>query len=114
MANTGNGENESSKVKPSTEEGSKTSQKTEKPSTRKTSKPITREEASELLTSALWYCQQAGLSIAGLNQGNILRLSIEGLNYDGSKISPVLVKGSNDNLKSQSNVNVTRGQENNV
>ena len=49
---------------------------------RKTAKPITPEEAIQLLSSALSYCQQAGLTIRAGNDGNTLHLVLPGVNYD--------------------------------
>lgn len=65
---------------------SKRSQKSEKPSTKQTKKPITPEEAAELLTSALSYCMEAKLIVAGYNEGTTLILEIEGLQYIDEKI----------------------------
>jgi hypothetical protein len=109
MENIGNGEKENLKGKLSTEEDSKTSQKTENQSTKQTKKSATPEQASEMLTSALYHCQQAGLLVTGLNQENILRISIRGLNYDGSKVIPVLDKITNVNVTAP-NVNVSNVQ----
>lgn len=89
MANTGNGENENTAVKPATAESSLHSPKIEKKSTRKTKEPITKEEAAELLTSALSYCLEAGIPVIGYNEGTSLRLSIDGLEYANDKIQPI-------------------------
>ena len=58
-----------------------------KRSTRKTARPITPAEAAQILASALSYCNQAGLTVTGYNDGASLKLSIEGVNYEGDKIN---------------------------
>ena len=89
MVNIISGENESTTVKPDTAEGSRPSHKSGKQSTKKTKEPITPAEAAELLTSALSYCLESGLSVIGYNDGTALRLSIEGLEYSNDRIQPV-------------------------
>jgi hypothetical protein len=86
MANTGAGENERRKEKPSMAARSKRSQKSGKQSTKQTKQPTTPEEAAELLTSALSYCKDAGLIVAGYNDGSTLILEIDGLCYADEKI----------------------------
>jgi hypothetical protein len=89
MENIINGENENTAVKPVTAENSPRSAKSGKTSTKKTKEPITKDEAAQLLTSALSYCQEAGFQVIGYNEGTALRLSIEGLEYSNDKIQPV-------------------------
>jgi hypothetical protein len=59
-----------------------------KRNTKRTETPITKGEAAAILLSALTYCQRAGLSVTGYNEGTALRLSISGVNYDGGQIKP--------------------------
>lgn len=89
MENITNGEKERKTEKPATAESSVTSQTNEKRSTKKTKQPITPAEAAELLTSALKYCQESGLTVAGYNEGGELILFIKGLEYNGAVIQPV-------------------------
>lgn len=89
MENTINGESASTAAKPVTEASLETSQPSGKKNTKKTKQPITPAEAAELLTSALKYCQESGLMVAGYNEGTELMLSISGLNYVGTVIQPV-------------------------
>jgi hypothetical protein len=91
MENTGAGENERKKEKSNMAAHSKRSQKGEKPSTKQTKKPTTPAEAAELLTSALSYCKDAGLIVAGYNEGATLILEIDGLQYAGEKIQVTLI-----------------------
>lgn len=89
MENTINGENANMAAKPDTAANLETSQPSGKKSTKKTKQPITPAEAAELLTSALKYCQESGLTVAGYNEGTELILSIRGLEYVGTVIQPV-------------------------
>lgn len=66
---------------------SNNSQSKGKQNTRKTAKPITPVEAAQILASALSYCNQAGLTVTGYNDGTSLKLSIEGVNYEGDQIN---------------------------
>jgi hypothetical protein len=86
MENIGDGENAKRTGVPNTAEPSQPSATKEKPSTKKIKQRTTREEAAELLTSALSYCLEAGLIVAGYNEGRTLVLSIEGLQYADEKI----------------------------
>ena len=56
--------------------------KSGKPSTWRTLQSVTPNEAAAILLSALNYCKKAGLPVTGYNEGNALRLSIEGIHYD--------------------------------
>lgn len=91
MENITNGESASTTAKPVTEASLETSQPSGKKSTKKTKQPITPAEAAELLTSALKYCQESGLMVAGYNEGGELMLSISGLEYVGNVIQPINV-----------------------
>jgi hypothetical protein len=89
MENIINGANENTVEKPVTVENSPRSPKSGKTSTRKTKEPITKGEAAELLTSALKYCQEAGMIVSGYNEGATLALYIDGLEYSNDRIQPV-------------------------
>lgn len=89
MENIINGENVDITVKPDTAESLPRSPKNVKTNTKKTKPPITPAEAAELLTSALSYCLESGLSVIGYNDGTALRLSIEGLEYSNDRIQVV-------------------------
>ena len=100
VENSGNGENVGSTAKPVTAASSKNSPKNGKRSTKSTKQPITQGEALELLTSALSYCQQSGLSVTGYNETNGLVLCIKGVTHTGKAIvvtPEVPVQQSNDN-----------------
>jgi hypothetical protein len=86
MENIGDGANERKTGVPNTAEPSQPSVSSVKPSTKKTKQRTTPEEAAELLTSALSYCLEAGLIVAGYNEGPTLVLSIDGLQYADEKI----------------------------
>jgi hypothetical protein len=86
MVNTGAGESERRKEKPSMAEQLKPYRTDEKPSTKKTKPPTTPAEAAALLTSALSYCLEAGLVVDGYNEGKTLILEIDGLAYVDEKI----------------------------
>jgi hypothetical protein len=88
--NTGNGENAGTMENQGTAANSRPSPRRARRSIRKTNESITPAEASQILLSALTYCQQANLLVTGYNEGNALRLSIDGLNYDGGQILPVV------------------------
>jgi len=70
-------------------EQSKHSRKKEKPSTKPTKPITTTAEAAALLTSALGYCLDAGLVVAGYNENGVLILEIHGLQYAGEQVTPV-------------------------
>lgn len=89
MENTINGANVNTAEKPVMAESSLPSPKSAKRSTKKTREPITKDEAAELLTSALKYCQESGLIVSGYNEGATLVLSIDGLEYSNDRIQPV-------------------------
>jgi len=55
-------------------------------STRSIETSITPAEAASLLTSALSYCEKAGLKITGYNENGNLRLSIAGVEYYNGRI----------------------------
>ncbi len=95
MANTGAGENVRRKEKSNMAAHSKRSGKPEKTSTKQIKQPTTPVEAAELLTSALSYCKEAGLVVAGYNEGGTLILEIDGLQYADEKIqvTPISVTG---------------------
>ncbi len=95
MANIGDGESERRKEKPDMAEQLKPYQTAEKPSTKQTKPPTTPAEAAALLTSALWYCLDAGLVVDGYTEGKTLILEIDGLAYVDEKIivTPVTPTG---------------------
>lgn len=43
--------------------------------------PLTPVEALDMLHSALWYCQQAGLRVAAGNRAGVLTLQVNGAQY---------------------------------
>lgn len=85
MENTTSGVSVSTAEKPATAESSPNSPKVVKTNTKKTKEPITPEEAAELLTSALSYCLESGLSVIGYNQDGLV-LFIEAFEYSNDKI----------------------------
>jgi hypothetical protein len=89
MENTISGESGNMAVKPVTAANFRPSPKTGKKNTRKTKEPITPAEAAELLTSALKYCQEAGLIVSGYNEGQTLVLFIDRLEYSNDRIRVV-------------------------
>jgi hypothetical protein len=89
MENIINGASANTVEKPVTAESSLNSPKNEKRNTKKTKPPITPAEAAELLTSALKYCQEAGMIVSGYNEGATLALYIDGLEYSNDRIQPV-------------------------
>lgn len=91
MENITSGASANTAEKPVTAENSQPSPRSGKRSTKKTKEPITQGEALELLTSALSYCLESGLSVIGYNEGNSLRLSIEGARYSNDRIELVTV-----------------------
>lgn len=64
----------------------KPSESKENPSTKKTKQHTTPDVAAALLTSALWYCLDAGLIVKSYSEGNTLILEIDGLSYADEKI----------------------------
>jgi hypothetical protein len=71
----------------------KHSRKSEKPSTKPTKPRTTRAEAAALITSALGYCLDAGLVVAGYNENGVLILEIHGLEYADEQVTPIGVTG---------------------
>jgi len=65
---------------------SKRSPKGEKPSTKPIKKPTTPEEAAELLTSALSYCEDAGVIVEGYNEGADLVFRAKGFQFVDGKV----------------------------
>ncbi len=86
---------------------SQPSQTTEKRSTSRIEQPTTPAEAGQILLSALDYCKKAGLAVTGYNEGNALRLSIDGLHYAAGEILPVALKLAAEHVKAM-NEKVTR------
>lgn len=50
-------------------------------STKRNDKPLSPVEALDMLHSALWYCQQAGLKVAAGNRAGVLTLQVNGAEY---------------------------------
>ena len=87
MANTGSGENANASTQnPSTAASSTPSRRSDKTSTKRTRSSITPAEATELLTSALAYCKDAGLEVEGYNEEGSLVLFVVGVKYDNERI----------------------------
>lgn len=55
---------------------SKTKKSTTRGERKKERAPLTKQEALEMLESAIYYCQRAGLSIGGKNESGALVLTI--------------------------------------
>ena len=81
-ASIGDSGNVGAKEKSATAGHSQPSRKSGKNSTFRTLQNVTPSEAAAILLSALNYCKKAGLLVTGYNEGNALRLSIEGIHYD--------------------------------
>ena len=77
--NTGAGGNASATEKSNTAAVSIRSRKRTRKPTKRTAEPTTPAEAAQILQSALRYCQEAGLEIAGYNDSGSLCLIIRGL-----------------------------------
>ena len=94
MANIGNGENASvTTQKANTVEPSIPSRQSGKRSTKGTRSSITPAEAVELLTSALAYCNDAGIEIEGYNDDPVtLVLVVPGAQYDPATQRVVLAR----------------------
>ena len=86
MENIGDGVNGRKTGVSNTAEPSTLSEQTDKRRTKSTKPPTTPEEAAELLASALNYCLEAGLIVSGYNEGRMLILSIDGVQYVDGKI----------------------------
>lgn len=76
---------------------------------------VTPVDAAEILSSALAYCQQAGMAVSfingtGRNAGKLL-LVIPGLRVDGKEIVPVLATASESAGNSAGNVAESAGNE---
>jgi broad specificity polyphosphatase/5'/3'-nucleotidase SurE len=94
MENIGDGANVRKTGASSTAELSQPSEKIEKRRTKSTKQPTTPAEATELLTSALGYCLEAGLIVSGYNEGQTLILSIDGVRYADGRITVTPISAS--------------------
>lgn len=49
--------------------------------TKRNDTPLLPSEALDMLKSALWYCQQAGLRVAAGNRAGVLTVQVNGAEY---------------------------------
>lgn len=78
----GDSGNESGAAKSAMAGHSRPSHKSGKKNTFRTLQSVTPNEAAQILQSALHYCLKAGMKVSGYNEGQALRLSIDGIHYD--------------------------------